>query len=407
MLSTMMLLHLHLMKLMSNRTLYDDAVQGDLEVTERLVKEDNKVCIYPLNDKLQNVFHIISKREEEEEDERVVEKLENIVRNMSVDDLGKKDGDGRTALHVTALYGNTKMAQVFIRKNCRLLFVSDGHHDLPVHLAARNIRQSEAVYTFFFNVTRQKCEEVQVPTANPFELSSAMQLFCYLIGSKFYDLALDLVVKYDELGVSVAEIPGSKLDEKNPDVASHPLLKSKTSALQALVQFDCPIINTSHLSFWHNSISYLWQPKSMKNKMSMHRKAEKLLHHLCNRIKSRKDHKQVVAVAKSAMFEAARLDMDTVVTSILDTCPTIVYCLDDNKCSVFHIAVENRSENVFNLLCQKSIQMRDLAEMVDVHGNGILHLAGKLAPPHKLNSVSGAALQMQLELQWFEVIFPL
>ncbi|RAL45015.1 hypothetical protein DM860_003774 [Cuscuta australis] len=29
----------------SNRTLYDDAVQGDLEVTERLVKEDNKVCI--------------------------------------------------------------------------------------------------------------------------------------------------------------------------------------------------------------------------------------------------------------------------------------------------------------------------------------------------------------------------
>ncbi|RAL45014.1 hypothetical protein DM860_003773 [Cuscuta australis] len=175
---------------------------------------------------------------------------------MSVDDLGKKDGDGRTALHVTALYGNTKMAQVFIRKNCRLLFMSDGHHDLPVHLAARNIRQSEAVYTFFFNVTRQKCEEVQVPTANPFELSSAMQLFCYLIGSKFYDLALDLVVKYDELGVSVAEIPGSKLDEKNPDVASHPLLKSKTSALQALVQFDCPIINTSHLSFWHNSISY-------------------------------------------------------------------------------------------------------------------------------------------------------
>ncbi|RAL45013.1 hypothetical protein DM860_003772 [Cuscuta australis] len=142
----------------------------------------------------------------------------------------------------------------------------------------------------------------------------------------------------------------------------------------------------------------------MKNKMSMHRKAEKLLHHLCNRIKSRKDHKQVVAVAKSAMFEAARLDMDTVVTSILDTCPTIVYCLDDNKCSVFHIAVENRSENVFNLLCQKSIQMRDLAEMVDVHGNGILHLAGKLAPPHKLNSVSGAALQMQLELQWFEAV---
>ena len=33
----------------------------------------------------------------------------------------------------------------------------------------------------------------------------------------------------------------------------------------------------------------------------------------------------------------------------------------------------------------------------------LLHLAGQLAPIHKLNLVSGAALQMQRELQWFQV----
>ncbi|KAE9446716.1 hypothetical protein C3L33_21389, partial [Rhododendron williamsianum] len=33
----------------------------------------------------------------------------------------------------------------------------------------------------------------------------------------------------------------------------------------------------------------------------------------------------------------------------------------------------------------------------------MLHLAGQLAPPNKLNLVPGAALQMQRELQWLKV----
>ncbi|CAA2990513.1 Ankyrin repeat-containing protein At3g12360 [Olea europaea subsp. europaea] len=36
--------------------------------------------------------------------------------------------------------------------------------------------------------------------------------------------------------------------------------------------------------------------------------------------------------------------------------------------------------------------------------NNILHLAAKLAPSSRLNSVSGAALQMQRELQWFKEV---
>ncbi|KAG8367157.1 hypothetical protein BUALT_Bualt16G0043400 [Buddleja alternifolia] len=40
----------------------------------------------------------------------------------------------------------------------------------------------------------------------------------------------------------------------------------------------------------------------------------------------------------------------------------------------------------------------------DNSGNSLLHLCATLAPPHKLNLVSGAALQMQTELQWFKEI---
>ncbi|KAF5800707.1 putative PGG domain-containing protein [Helianthus annuus] len=41
--------------------------------------------------------------------------------------------------------------------------------------------------------------------------------------------------------------------------------------------------------------------------------------------------------------------------------------------------------------------------MKDKDGNNLLHLAAQLAPIHKLNVVSGAALQMQRELQWFKL----
>ena len=36
-------------------------------------------------------------------------------------------------------------------------------------------------------------------------------------------------------------------------------------------------------------------------------------------------------------------------------------------------------------------------------GDNILHIAAKLAPPHRLHTITGAALQMQRELQWFKV----
>jgi hypothetical protein len=35
----------------------------------------------------------------------------------------------------------------------------------------------------------------------------------------------------------------------------------------------------------------------------------------------------------------------------------------------------------------------------------LLHLAAKLSPPSQLARISGAALQMQRELQWYKVSF--
>ncbi|CAN8257164.1 unnamed protein product [Cochlearia groenlandica] len=75
------------------------------------------------------------------------------------------------------------------------------------------------------------------------------------------------------------------------------------------------------------------------------------------------------------------------------------------RTSLFLLAVEFRQEKVFSLLLhglddRKYLLLADK----DCNGNGVLHLAGYLSPPSKLSTVTGPALQMQRELQWFKEV---
>ncbi|KAI3927263.1 hypothetical protein MKW92_048492 [Papaver armeniacum] len=67
------------------------------------------------------------------------------------------------------------------------------------------------------------------------------------------------------------------------------------------------------------------------------------------------------------------------------------------------MAISERNKTILNLICKESRTGKiDLVSKDDCRGNTILHYAAKLAPFAQLNSVSGAYLQMQRELQWFK-----
>ncbi|KAK7833847.1 hypothetical protein CFP56_025187 [Quercus suber] len=75
-----------------------------------------------------------------------------------------------------------------------------------------------------------------------------------------------------------------------------------------------------------------------------------------------------------------------------------------SKKSIFHIAVENRHESIFNLLNEIG-SIGDLIINTKIEDTGnILHLAAGLAPKEKLNAITGAALQMQREILWFKKV---
>ncbi|KAL8466125.1 hypothetical protein ACS0TY_035294 [Phlomoides rotata] len=139
----------------------------------------------------------------------------------------------------------------------------------------------------------------------------------------------------------------------------------------------------------------------MLEKILVHSQALELLHLLCYYCQSNKEASK--AIYDSAMMTAARIGIPEVVEVIAATFPDTVYSGFDGQ-HFLQVAAENRSEKVFNLIYETRDKKHQYSDLRDSSGNNVLHLVAKLAPSHKLNLVSGAALQMQRELQWFKEV---
>ncbi|KAJ4847155.1 hypothetical protein Tsubulata_050440, partial [Turnera subulata] len=73
------------------------------------------------------------------------------------------------------------------------------------------------------------------------------------------------------------------------------------------------------------------------------------------------------------------------------------------------IAIVFRQEKILRLLLggkYAKLGFFSFSFEADEDENNLLHLAGLLPPPQQLAKISGAALQMQRELQWFKSVMP-
>lgn len=84
--------------------------------------------------------------------------------------------------------------------------------------------------------------------------------------------------------------------------------------------------------------------------------------------------------------------------------PVAIHDMNYQKKNVVLLAVENRQPFVYKLLLEKTTMKESVFKKVDDQGNSALHLAAKLGE-HKPWLIPGAALQMQWEIKWYEVIY--
>lgn len=144
--------------------------------------------------------------------------------------------------------------------------------------------------------------------------------------------------------------------------------------------------------------------KELRKMKTTHQQALELVEYLCNQIVSQLPEREAGAMFRRSMLQAAEHGNSEIVEIIIRSYPMVATSRDrDTGRNIFLLAAGYRFENVINLIYNMSDRKYIFFDSTDKDGNNLLHICGKLAPPHRLNLVAGAALQMQRELQWFKV----
>ena len=135
-------------------------------------------------------------------------------------------------------------------------------------------------------------------------------------------------------------------------------------------------------------------------------KALELVKCLWNRVLYLGDEEatELIRYPTELLFDATKLGNFAFLAELISSYPDLLWETDSKNRSIIHIAVLYRYANIFNLIHEVGSIKDLLATYEDNKQNNILHLAARLPPPERLNTVSGPALQMQQELLWFEVL---
>ncbi|KAL0288289.1 UNVERIFIED_CONTAM: hypothetical protein Scaly_2736000 [Sesamum calycinum] len=286
--------------------------------------------------------------------------VEKFIVAMPDDSLGVKDVIEDTALSVAAAVGNIAAATILVERMPDLLYIPNFVGNFPVQIAALYAQRDMLKY--LISVTKDDFGQ------NPYAGSAGLILLIHVIDAEFFDIAIELVEKYPDL---------ARL--KLPD---------GTSALKK--------ITTKKVCFCII--------KSIKEMSLLKQQALKLVKRLCKEIELL-SFAEANDIYLDAMLIAAQLGIHEVAEQIIEAFPSSIYFVTpDSRQLLIHVAVENRAEHVYNLICQMGDYKYFHSDVRDINRNNLLHFAAKRAPSHKLNEISGAALQMQHEIQWYKEV---
>ena len=89
------------------------------------------------------------------------------------------------------------------------------------------------------------------------------------------------------------------------------------------------------------------------------------------------------------LFDATKLGNFEFLAELINSYPDLVWATDCQSRSIIHVAILYRHANIFNLIHDIG-PIKDILATYneDAEENNILHLAAKLPPPERLNTVS-------------------
>ncbi|XP_017976287.1 PREDICTED: uncharacterized protein LOC18611805 [Theobroma cacao] len=352
--------------------------------------------------------------------------VKELVRRMEKDDLELKNNMGETAFSIATINESKEMVRAMVEKNSNLVTVKNAYGAIPVVVASLFSARDMVRYLYF-----KTPEEILKPENGD---RSGATLLNSLIADGIFDLALSLLKRYPKLGVT---------EDINKNYAVK-LLAHKPSAFLSGKSFvfwkrwiynSC--IKISEVELEDEGITYgesrgdeesIRRQRSRPNNVRSslikfgwkllkwfvpdmkqihyaklkHDQAVELLRYIFKEI-PRLSNKQLDKIGlDKAIYDAIKHGMIEFIDEIIQLHPEVIWRKDKKGRTLFANAIVLRREKIFNHVYHLGSKRRITLLRHDIFRNNFLHLAAKLSPPSRLDHISGAALQMQRELQWFE-----
>ncbi|PWA54970.1 ankyrin repeat-containing domain, PGG domain protein [Artemisia annua] len=352
---------------------------------------------------------------------------------MEKEDLELKNNSSNTALCLAAAAGNVEMVEIMVKKNPVLVIIPGSQQMMPLYMAA--LFGDHDVVKYLYGKSQQLRDD-------GWNAQNRAWLLQKCVEGDLFDIALQIVEDRPELASN-----GSVLGilAKKPDAFSGESSNFIKRTINWVLAFVGPKVghpkkDTEALQL----LRIIWKNIAKKSKKEIddilrgpvdpvkkddrlpYGKDDQHLHLLkviaehvtkipaeiqkmtagpsgkMSRAPSMANTKKTYS--SRMLFVAAEMGNTKFIVELIRLYPDLIWKVNDNNQSIFHIAVKHRNEGIYNLLYEIG-SMKDLiTPLRDENDNNMLHLVGKIAKRKRLQDVSGVALQMQRELLWFKEV---
>ncbi|PIA36687.1 hypothetical protein AQUCO_03300118v1 [Aquilegia coerulea] len=294
-----------------------------------------------------------------------------LVELMSPGELQLTDRLRNTALVYVAESGTVETAEAILVKNSELLCIRDVFGLLPVVKAS--IHGNKDVVRYLY----EKTPKDELNGQNGASFVSHLMLL------DMYDLVLDLLQFYPALAIVV------------DDVGRNPLttLATRPSAFPS----------GHRLGFWERTIVACFGIK-LHDMKATHAEVFEVLKIISTQVSLLSRENLVRAKAYTAVTNASQFGIVEFVGELMKCNPYLQFGSDENLRGIFGLSIMHRQEKVFNLVHAMKNSRTSIDNSRDRFNNNLLHQAAFLMPYSQTYRISGVALQMQRELQWFKEV---
>ncbi|XP_050134530.1 uncharacterized protein LOC126610486 isoform X5 [Malus sylvestris] len=311
--------------------------------------------------------------------------VEELVQLMTEEQLETKNKWGLTALAIAAGEENIKMVECLVAKNKKLLGIADHNQMTPILIAAENHR---------WDIVRYLYSQTPLEDLKPDKGPCGSQLVIYCLQAKQFDIHVEHAPSVSDARINVQNQENEQGDQRNSTVFG--LLQGLLSRLSESLGIN-----------------------RIRDLKLLHVRSLEILDSTCDEIKHLNNEEMMRYKPYEIVFNAVENGIVEIVISLCKAKPELlvkkrrregqnkesIFPESIFQESIFHYAVECRQEKVYSLIYGAG-KRNYLATFKNSRVERMLYYAGMLSPlaKEKLDRISGPALQMQRERQWYKEV---